>query len=542
MAKQIKMTSKKNKQYKGARAVAPTHTQSPQKRGFVWPALPQNVCLFLALWAFCGGIYGDVFHMCEQWNYMAFDRVLMQDVIDLWYAPVALAGKFLLLSFRFPVLGGLVMSAMLTLFVWLFNYVFGLKGWWRLLGTLPVWGWLGWLVSLRLNIYFQYDSSLVFYVPFVALVVVALAAVIVRLSSKRHLQRLFAVRKDEGRRSQWLNWTVTVLLFVALWGDASVFHQDTIVTTKMQGQMQRQQWNEMIDAALACKQPTRPVAAYYIIALAQTDQLTNKMFDIFYQYPKIFLKTRTDDYQLGIDLYEADCSFFSGLVNTSYHMNMEHVVTSGPMIYRYKEMCLAAIVNKEMKLAEKYLAIIGKMPFENDFVERYRPMLYDYALVENDPMLSKVIDVLADVATFEQGFKPPVFVGYYVSLPSGHSRRQLINSIMACLYTKNLKEALPRVMYLAQQESLPGNIEEALLLNELKNPQMNLKQFNPYTVAKTKEMLNEAHKYESLSSKEKGAKLRKDFMGLYSMYYFYQQVPDDNYNDGKATQKGAGVN
>ena len=535
------MASKKNVKYK--KTAAPSRKPvAKARRGLKLPPLPQNVCLLLTLWAFCWLVYGDVFYLCEQWNYFAFDKVLMQDVIDLWYGPAALAGKLLLVACRFPVLGGLVMALMLTAFVWLVGYIFGLKGWWRILPTLPVWGWMGYLVHLRLNIYFHFDSCFVFYVPLLALLLAAAAAMVVRLVSKRHLQPMIAYRKDEKPLAQWMGWTATVMLFVALWIDASVFHQDTIVTTRMQRLMQQERWADMIDAAQSCKMPTRPVAAYYAIALEQTDQLETKLFDIFYQFPKIFLKTRTDDYQLGADLYEADCSFYGGLVNTSYHANMEHVVSSGLMVYRLKEMALAAILNGEMRLAEKYLVIIGKMPFENKFVEKYMPMLYDRELAANDPTLSKVLDVITTVPTFEQGFRPPVFMGYYVSLPSGHSRRQLINSIMACLYSKDIKGVVPRALSLARQEKLAKNIEEGLLLNELKNPNKNLKQFDPLTVSQTKSMLNEAHKYEELSSKEKGKKLRDQFTGLYSMYYFYQQVPDDNYINSEDAKKGDGVN
>ena len=51
-------------------------------------------------------------------------------------------------------------------------------------------------------------------------------------------------------------------------------------------------------------------------------------------------------------------------------------------------------------------------------------------------------------------------------------------------------------------------------------------------------MLGEARSIPGKDSKEKGKKLRDKYLGLFAFYYFYQNIPDENY----ASIKDSGLN
>src|SRR5574344_1544111 len=88
-------------------------TKAPRKP---FPHLPVYIVLFVFLWIFGSFVYNDVFYLTEQNIYFAFDRLLEREILDLWYGPFTFLGRFLLLSFRYPLFGGFVLALILTLF------------------------------------------------------------------------------------------------------------------------------------------------------------------------------------------------------------------------------------------------------------------------------------------------------------------------------------------------------------------------------------------------------------------------------------------
>ena len=145
--------------------------------------------------------------------------------------------------------------------------------------------------------------------------------------------------------------------------------------------------------------------------------------------------------------------------------------------------------------------------------------------------------------TFEQIYREPMFLGYNLALTEAKSMRGLHNSLYACLYTKDMKAFGSRILTMLEQGvPLPKIYEEAIVVQNIKNLSV-LKQIklSPYVLQEMKDFMGECFaKGEKADPKEKAKKFEK-YRGTYEYYYYFQNIPDENYIVPEEKEKG-GVN
>ena len=503
--------------------------------------IPVYALVFVLLWVFCSFVYGDVFYITGQFSFFAFDSVLMKEVTDMSCAPMMIAGRMLLVLFKYPLLGGFVYALILTFSAFLVGYVFRLRGYWQIISLCIPFIWLFVLEYLGLNIFYQYEPSFVCSYPFLLMILLAVVAGVIKWRRNRSFKEIWLSCPGKKTWTGWVNAAVCVLLFAGITALAQTKGQNTVYTAKMQRMLQSQDWEGMVELGCKAKQPSRPVACYYAIALVMSDQLNEKLFDMFYQYPDIKLVNRTGGADVGNFMYEADADFYCGLVNPSYHNSMEHVVASGKTTYRLKQLFLCALLNKEIPLAEKYMAIIEKIPFEGAFVKQYKPMLYDYNLVMADPVLSAVIDMMPMKEILEEQFVNPLFIGYYKSVSRSRSLRVFKNCLAASLYTKDVNDFLRLMTEYRLEGSLPQAFYDMFVIYAIKSKNQEFLANAPiYCVRNIQQMLSDARQLGKIGAKEKAKKLRDKYLGTYAFYYYYQNAPDENYNTPKEEKTDGG--
>lgn len=101
----------------------------------------------------------------------------------------------------------------------------------------------------------------------------------------------------------------------------------------------------MIETARSARQPSRAIAAYHAVALEETDQLLDGMFELVYEYPKARLDTIDGNEEYG--LFLADCNYHAGLLNAGYRCAMDQNVMNGPRLYNFKRMAVCALLMGE---------------------------------------------------------------------------------------------------------------------------------------------------------------------------------------------------
>ena len=435
------------------------------------------VLTFLLVWVFCTWIYGDVFTRAQQDSYVSGNAVTMKFLTDKDFGTLYWYARYALLVFKSAWVGGLLLALLLTFSTWTLDRVFCLPRSLHGLTSLLGFALLGWMVWRGYSLFYKNEASVIVLYPillaFAAFILGGIRCALLHLKKKEAAPSSQPAAEHCGHHWCRLPWgsLIVVLAFAGLTTYALGERENEILTCRMQNRVLTGDFEEiekLADDALSAKSATRSVAAYYAIGLLQTHTLLDRLFDLPFHYPEMPLDAKDGSEEYGI--FEADCSFFTGLTNSGYRAAMDKVVMNGPTIYQLKRMALCAIVGGEANLARKYLKLISEMPFEQAFVERYAPMVDDPELVKSDAMLSEVLKLKPEEARFEQNYRRPMFMGYNIGLLSG-SNDAIDASIAACLYSKDLKNFLPRAQVLKNiGRPIPLCVQEAIVIHGLKNP------------------------------------------------------------------------
>lgn len=488
----------------------------------------------LALFAFLFWGYGDVLSRTEQESYISTSSDTMHYVLSQPNGSVYWLARWGLLLFKSTLLGTAVLALVYTLTARFTDYALRIPRNWEGVGFIVPLVQIGWMVWRGTNLYYKNEPSLFIIVAVTALLVTAVAAAAMWFISRKRSRAQVQQVRPYG--------LVLALALTAgtTWGTLH-FNENEILTARLQNMMWKQQWSEMIDEARTAKQPSRSIAAYHAIALLQTDQLLEGMFDIPYDFPKVRLDSLTGTGEYG--LFVTDCNFYAGLLNAAYRGAMDGVVMDGPRLSCYKRMAICSLLNGEKELCEKYLKLIENSPFESDFVNKYRTMLHDGKLIDADEELQHVKSLYPKEDHFEQNYRSPAFLGYNVGLMEG-SDATLTTSAAACLYSKDLQSFLPRAQILAQKgRSFPPCMQQAIAIMSLKQPELlkSFPQVGQFVPNEITSFMLDAKPYlnDRLALRHN---LRERWLGTYVYYYYTENNDPSQVIQANPKNDNAGVN
>lgn len=427
--------------------------------------LPANVVyilLFVCFYVFCAFVYGDIFSRAQQESFVVCDAEMMRHLTQKEWGTLYYWGRWLLLPYKWAWLGALVLSAMLTLATYLADKALRVRRKWCGVSALLPTMLLAWMVWRGTSLYYKNEPSLIVLLP-IGLLLTTLVAwgVSCWLPERRE--------NKDGSRGEW-GAVVALGALLALCVTTRMVNENEILTARMQLKLLKGDFMGLIDDGLSAKNPTRSVAAYYAIGLQQNNEILTRLFDIPYHFPEHRLDIKEGSEEYGIFL--ADCNFYAGLFNASYRNCMDQIVMHGTRTYYLKRMVLCAIMNGEKDLANKYLRIIEIIPFEQEFVDAYRPMVDNPALIDNDASLCNARSIMPLEQKFEQNYRSPAFLGYNVGMLTGNNEA-LAPSIAACLYSKDLPNAIERAGQLKRLHlPIPLTVQEAIAIHGQKNPKI----------------------------------------------------------------------
>lgn len=521
---------------------------SPQRKtgGLVRLLFPVPLVVFLLVWLWAAWWQGDVFRMVRENSFFAPDTLLMRFEMDKSYGILWTVGRALLTPFRYPWLGGALLSLMLTASCWLLGYALRLTPRWRWVQYLPLVLFTGLFTWQGANNWFEAESGHVMGIPFCILLILVVWGVIIRSFSHKPTPAIFRIPQDETpwqNRFQLLTVLLTILV-PAVWGH---FYRPCVrPLAKEQVAVMNQDWEKVIEVAHAhAELSNRPMAAQYAIALVQTGQIADKLFDIRLDYDKIHATGYNEDTASTVTtgMYLMECDYHAGLVQTAYHHAMESMAMEGPTLRNLKMLCKASLLRSEWEVAEKYLTILSKVPFEGDFVEKYQAMLRRPDRVNADKEMARVRLTEPVHDAFENRFLPPVFLGYNADLLEGRSIQALHNALMVSIYTKKMPDFLFRSQPL-RGTTPPVSFAEALLLLSGKNPEI-LQQFSNLEMYRGRLTSFLEHTRQYLTTpEERAARARElfpQYKGYYPYYYFFGNLKATKKRD-KAESSNAGVN
>lgn len=523
-----------------ARTPHPASAAKPRKH-IKLPRFSSYIVTFALLWFFCSCYYGDVFYMANQYSYFAFDATLMHFLLQQPMGWLMATGRMLLTTFHYPALGGALLALMLTLSGRLLVYILHLPPRARWAGNLVAFAPVAYFMYLNYNLYYQSEPSIVFTLPLVILVVLAVVALAIRLITGQHLKCSLRGSDDDTPAGRALGLVAALVLTIGLFGYAqAVPQQNTRLVCTMQRMLEQRNWEGMRRCGLESRQPDRGVAAYYALGLMQLDRLPDDLFAIHFHYPKVSIDNRAGEHLDGAELYTGDLNFFSGLINPAYQEAMTSFVADGPSVITIKQMALCAVLNGEKPLAERYFHMLRQQPFEGAFIEKYEPLVQHPEKLADYPELKLAYDLRPTKDSFEQFYKQPLFLGYYTEINAARVLQALRLSYAACLYAKALPQLAQRVAFMRGQQ-LPQPVEDALAIMALRDPSvLKLHPISQFTQMRLQEFLTRVAQLGVEDRKKTGEALRDDYENYYPFYYFFENLPEDA-PKASANQKG-GVN
>lgn len=476
--------------------------------------------------------YGDVFARAEQDSYISTWGESMYYLTSQPGGWVYWCARWLLLAYKWVWVGGLVLAAIYTLTARLADRALCLPRKWEGVGFIVPVAQMAWVLWRGINLYYKNEPSLFLVIAVAMLLIAAVLALVSWLATRKREKAVSESVRPWGA-------LVAALLLIGTTASTRIFNENEILTARLQLMQWQQDWDGMIKEARSAKLPTRAVAAYHAIALEETDQLLEGMYDIPYEFPKVRI-----DSTAGVDEYKIfnlDANFHAGLINASYRAAMDELVVNGPRIYTYKRLAVCALMNGEKVLCQKYLTLLEHTPFEGSFVEKYSAMLKNEKLIKEDPELAHVSTLLPIEENFEQNYRQPIFLGYNYGLNSG-TDAALITSAAACLYAKDLNAFLLRAQVLAQKgKPFPACMQQAIAIMGAKDEKL-LKAFpqvQPYVSNEILSFLMDAKPYAKDRLKLRH-EMRKQWIGTYVYYYYTENNDPDQIV--KTAEKKAEVN
>ncbi len=510
--------------------------------------LPVLFIFFILTWLWAAWYYGSVFYISREYSLWVSDTRIMNFILSQPYGSLRYIGRAMLQLYKYPWLGGLLMALMLTAGSWLTGYCMRLKKFSKsedkassfkgdlakgLIGFvqyLPALVYMAVVTYRGLDIFFEARTGMIFGIPFVVLVVLCIWGVIIRSFSRKPLPAFFGISQDETPRQHGIQLVVIALCMAAIVGFDMWQRPYVRVICRLLDMECRQDWAGIQKLARAnATMSNRPMACSYAISLVQTGQVAERLFDIRMDYDSLHVHGMDGRHNNASCLYVPEGDYYGGFIESSQHACMEQMVMTGPTIRLLKLMTKCALMREEWEVAEKYLAVLRRVPFEGEFCEKYGTMVHRLDLVDADPEMAmiRLTEPLHD--SFENQYQQPLFMGYNLMLVEGRSSNALMNSLVVCLYTKLMPQFVERLEPLLGTTP-PSIIMDGIMLAENKTPGI-AKNFTGLNFRQP-QLQNFLENVRPYMSNRPGYayELFPRYKGYYPYYYFFGNL--------KATKKG----
>ncbi|MDO5489030.1 MAG: DUF6057 family protein [Bacteroidaceae bacterium] len=529
-----KSTAKKPPVQKAVR----TNEKKPRKP-LILPILP---LFFLMVWAWATVYYGDVFRIARENSFWVASTEQMKFILDQSYGMLWYVGRLALQLFRYPFIGGMCFAGLLALCSWLLGYSMRLTPRWRWIQYIPALLYVGYISKEGINVFFEAETGRILGIPLLALGILLIWAVIIKSFSKKEAPAIVRIPKDETPMQNRLQLCVCIL---GLAGCITFTQQCRpyvpVITKMMVGQI-NQDWEGIQKTARANADLSyRAIAAYYAMALVQTDQVGDRVYDIRMDYDTLHIVGWDNTYNNGNSLYIPEGNYYAGLVETCYHYTFEKMVMNGPSSHGLEMLVKCALMRNEWALAEKYIRILRQVPFEGDFCDKYGAMIRNPKLVNADPEMANIRQLEPLHDSFENLYQQPTFMGYNLRLYEARSINAWKNSLAVCLYTKLMPDFLQRLQPLAGSIP-PENFADGILLMTNKYPELN-KMFNGLDFRATR-MSGFMQEIQPFMKDRPGfaKELFPKYKGYYPYYYFFGNLKATKKPEPQKQTSNSGVN
>lgn len=369
------------------------------------------------------------------------------------------------------------------------------------------------------------DCSWVLTLPFIVVALSMLALCVCPLQKPLHLMP----------QRQWLMPSVIMTLLALIVFERNYSDRNYHAEMRMYRQVEEYRWKEVLqemEEAGKAGGSTRQMAMCKDLALINTQRI-----DLMFQFSNGDQDRVMRD-SCGVYMLHSAGPLLAighGMTNTATHWGIENVVEYGFNVTGLKVLTLAALINGESRLADKYLTMLSQNLFQSAWVKRYRPLVVYPELIDQYQELT-VMRLLHDYPVSELNgdsgdVEADIFKAFsnFVNfeLPSVQEL-----SVYYALREKNPMRFWTQIKYYIQNnpgQPLPIVFQEAAHLFQTLNPNetagVHLR-IAP-EISKGYDAFNQyasTHARPDMSQAEIGAVMKPKFGKTYWWYYYFNRT------------------
>lgn len=511
-----------------------------ESKPLLLPVLP---LMFVATYLWAAWYYGDVLHMARERSFWVSDTgqmefLLSQEFGGLWYV-----GRMLMMLYNNPWVGALPLAFMLTWSSWCLGYGMRLTARWRWLQYLPAGAFMALLSYEGINLFYENEAGAIMGIPFCATVILSIWALMIASFSRKKAPSIIGLPHDENRWQNLAQVGALVIVFGIQAVITELYRPYARVVANMNVRLLENDWQGIMKTARNnATLSHRPIAATYAIALLNTGQQCDRLYDIRLDYDLMYIHRKNMPAEDNtLPLYQEDCDYHAGFVQTCIHHAMERMTMIGPNIHSLQLLTKCALLTGETEVARKYLRILSDVPFEGDFVEKYATYINNPKLIDSDPEMALIRKLEPIHDSFENSYQQPVFLGYNLALTEGRSKDALLNSLAVCMYSKSMPAFVMRTQPL-EGGMPPENVADALCLMSSKDKDIPNRfpvlQFRQEKLVNALVQMRPYMKDRPRYARE----LFDKFKGYYPYYYYFGNLKATRKTNKQDTSSTAGVN
>lgn len=229
---------------------------------------------------------------------------------------------------------------------------------------------------------------------------------------------------------------------------------------RLQHLAHKNEWKEMVKEMGEMDASSRVIAAYRVVALIATDQLSEKVFDYNYNYSLANFKKYNEEM-----VYYPELMLYASFPQISYRWCME-VMTDGQVSMNIlRIMALSAFMNEEYNLAKRYLTLLQKSLYYKDWAEDMLAHLDSpEKYITKHPELKKIKKGRPFIETTGVVRGATTIYDRYSALPNISAERRLLTR----LYRRDLDQFENDVRHSAFiKGGMPRCMQEGLMLKSL---------------------------------------------------------------------------
>ncbi len=200
------------------------------------------------------------------------------------------------------------------------------------------------------------------------------------------------IKKNEKYLRPVPAWSMLVVLLSTIFLMSKNYNQDTADLFRLEKLFIARDWDGVIRQQEKLRS-RNPVAEYYYnTALSESDMLCDRLFSGPQDYGSGTISIPWNS-QISMNKLFRGAYFYyaAGLINEAHRWAFESMVTEGYHPENIKLLIKTDLINGHLKVAEKYIDVLGKTLHYRKWARKYEAMLKDPDLIKNDTELGEKI-------------------------------------------------------------------------------------------------------------------------------------------------------